>query len=57
MQYGSLGVSVGDQVTAGQQVGLVGTTGQSTGPHLHLEMFGGDGVRFDGFAWLSARVG
>jgi len=57
MQYGSLAVSVGQQVTAGQQLGVVGTTGQSTGPHLHLEMFGTDGARFDGFAWLSAHVG
>jgi murein DD-endopeptidase MepM/ murein hydrolase activator NlpD len=56
MQYGSLQVVEGQNVTAGQQIGLVGTTGQSTGPHMHLEMFGGDGVRFDGFAWLEAHV-
>lgn len=57
MQYGSLQVSEGQRVSAGQQIGLVGTTGQSTGPHLHLEMFGADGARFDGFAWLSEHIG
>ena len=57
MQFGSLLVSEGQQVQVGQQIGAVGDSGQSTGPHLHLEIWQDDTTPIDPYAWLTSMVG
>jgi len=44
-------VGVGDQVRAGQVIGWVGTTGVSTGCHLHFQLWA-DGTLVDPEPWL-----
>lgn len=51
----SLAVSVGQTVARGQQLGLVGSTGQSTGAHLHFGIQIGDTL-IDPLPWLLAHA-
>ena len=48
-------VSVGEAVVPGQTIAYSGNTGNSTGPHVHLEIHPGDGGAVAPRTWLAKR--
>lgn len=48
-------VQEGQRVNAGDVIASVGNRGQSTGPHLHLEIWDQGGSKIDPLPYLSAR--
>ncbi|MEU4808085.1 M23 family metallopeptidase [Nocardia fluminea] len=48
-------VQAGDRVDAGDVIASVGNRGQSTGPHLHLEIWDEDSNKIDPVAWLAGN--
>ncbi|WP_443033564.1 M23 family metallopeptidase [Streptomyces sp. ACA25] len=47
--------SAGDEVVTGDVIARVGSTGNSSGPHLHLEVRPGGGAAVDPLAWLRGK--
>lgn len=57
MQCATVSMSQGETVSVTQLVGLVGSTGTSTGAHLHFEIHNESGTPIDPEIWMRANAG
>ncbi len=55
MQLDSATVTVGQAITRGQVIGLVGGANSDQGPHLHFEIRGENSIALDPSDWLRRR--
>ncbi|MFD5826206.1 M23 family metallopeptidase [Lentzea sp. NPDC060358] len=51
----TIDIAQGAQVKAGQQIATIGNRGQSTGPHLHFEVWVGGSQKINPVGWLAER--
>jgi murein DD-endopeptidase MepM/ murein hydrolase activator NlpD len=51
----SFSVKEGQKVKCGQQIAEIGNRGQSTGPHLHFEVWQNGTKKIDPRPWLAQR--
>ena len=56
MALGSMNYSVGDKISRGDVVGAVGSTGQSTGPHLYFAIRLAGVTPTEPMSWLRAHI-
>jgi hypothetical protein len=56
LQRGSVPVELGANVNVGDLLGLVGNSGNTSEPHLHIHAVAGDAEDRDHYLWLSAGV-
>jgi murein DD-endopeptidase MepM/ murein hydrolase activator NlpD len=51
----SFSVTAGQHVKAGEQIARMGARGESTGVHLHFEVWDPSGMKIDPLPWLAER--